>query len=193
MGIHTESYTPPQFLKTQRFCVFPTDPAYSAPDFEAVMASRAALRIWSASEWPEDSFTLEENRADLQLHVDDNNDHSAYGYMIFNPERTVCYGSVYVNPLDSLTSEYNWLDCEPDTGAFDARIEFWTRSEYPEIEREITALLIDWFKIEWKIRPLFTAREQMESRRAVYETLGLRKYAELAGRDDGGKLFLFAL
>lgn len=99
MNIFRPDFHPPQAFESEAIVIFPTNEAFYLSDHEAVMASKEALRVWSQSDWPEDSFTPEQNRDDLLLHVADNKNHEAYGYMIYSPNRKNCFGSLYVNPL----------------------------------------------------------------------------------------------
>jgi hypothetical protein len=66
MDIFTKTYTPPQELKTHDFCLFPTNQDFYQSDYEAVIKSRALLRDWSQSMWPEDDFTPEQNKEDTK-------------------------------------------------------------------------------------------------------------------------------
>lgn len=193
MDIFTTNFTPPLELKTDQFHLFPTDAALYASDYEAVMKSRASLRVWSQSDWPEDTFTSEQNRDDLMLHVADNQKHEAYGFMLYTLDRKQCLGSVYVNPLATVLSNYSLTAADRDlVAANNARIDFWVSDDVNEtLERSVTVAIRDWLKNDWKIKALFSAREGMARRLRIYETMGSEKAASLTGREPGISLLLY--
>lgn len=178
--IFDKSFTPPTVLETERFVVFPTSLDHYLSDYEAVMASRHDLRIWSCSTWPEDSFTPEENRADLAHHVEDNLNHSTYGYMIYDPKRKYCYGSLYLSPMSTVLNNYEATEEQKALLAgFDARADYWIRTGEVEIEAEISRAFLNWFRDEWKIRAVFAARPLMHQRLAILDELDLNLVARL--------------
>ena len=58
----------PDSLKTAEFHLLPLTPAHVEIDYEAVIASREMLNLWSGSDWPTPDFTLAANLADLEWH-----------------------------------------------------------------------------------------------------------------------------
>ncbi len=76
--IFREGFTPSSGFTTDSTTCFFTDEKYYESDFQAVMASKKDLRIWSNSTWPEDDFSSESNKEDLLYHVEDNKTHAAY-------------------------------------------------------------------------------------------------------------------
>ena len=193
-SIFHSGFQPCLELEHYLFVLFPTDPDYSAPDYEAVMASKEELRIWSASDWPEDDFTLEANRNDLGGHVEDNRNHSAYGYMIFSPDREICYGSVYLNPIKDWRDRFACLDGNTDElDALDARVDHWIRSDHAELEIPILDALSAWLFEKWKIRAGFVVRPGLSQRAEAMEILGAHQVARLRYKDGTGELSLFSL
>ncbi|CAN5592381.1 hypothetical protein BH10BDE1_BH10BDE1_31210 [soil metagenome] len=193
MDIFTTNFMPPLELKTDQFHLFPTDAALYTSDYEAVMKSRGSLRVWSQSNWPEDTFTVEQNRDDLMLHVADNQKHEAYGFMLYTLDRNQCLGSVYVNPLSTVVSNYSLTVADRElVEANNARIDFWVSDDVNErLEKSITVSIRDWLKNDWKINALFSAREGMARRIQIYEAIGLEKAASLTGREPGISLLLY--
>lgn len=187
MNIFTKDFDCPKGFRSDGLVCFPTNSNYYLSDFEAVMDSKEDLRAWSNSEWPEDSFTAEENCSDLKLHEEDNKNHDAYGYMLYTPDMKYCYGSVYVNPLD-LSYFVNAQDYE---GIVDARVDFWLRSNLDyELKLNITKYLTSWLDVDWKIRWFFTSRPNMLERSKLYEALGLKKKYELTYL-KGNSIYLY--
>jgi hypothetical protein len=153
--------------------------------------------LWSQSNWPEDTFTVEQNREDLQHHVEDNQVHSAYGYMIFSVDRTKCFGSLYVNPIQPVLDNYELNgDQRRAIIANDARIDFWTDAEcdskqHDGFEQELVPLLKNWFAEQWKIKAAFAARKGMDRRQEVYREAHLSLIADIVKTEvDGSSVSL---
>ncbi len=199
MDIFKKSFVAPIGLETEAFVIFPTDVLYFESDYLTVMRCRKPLRLWSQSDWPEDSFTAEQNKQDLQAHVEDNEKHSAYGYMIYSPDRTKCYGSVYVNPIGPVLLNYKMTELQRRALLqVDARVDFWTNSEcedgstFPLFDDLLLAKrLVQWFSDDWKIRAAFSARRGMTTRAQVYTDLGLKPLADITKIEvDGSSVSL---
>lgn len=194
MDIFVRNYAPQTQFVAHDFVLFMTDVRYAIPDYEAVMKSQESLRIYSQSTWPENDFTVDQNREDLQRHVDDNQNHEAYGYMIFSPDRRVCYGSLYVNPLAPISKYYALTDdLRSVLDQHDARIDFWlVEGIDTKLAENILSGVRNWFEREWKIRPLFSARRAMTSRQDLYSKAGLKLQADLQGHESDVNLLLFS-
>lgn len=188
------SFAPPDNHKGDSFALFKTDVAHAESDYKAVMSSRGSLRLWSQSPWPEDDFTLEQNREDLAHHVQDNLLHTAYGYMIYSPDHSTCYGSVYVNPLKPVRDGYTTTgDQQRMLETFDARIDYWTVDDLAlELKIEILKDLREWLRDIWKIRPMFSARRGMDERLDLYRSAGLKLQADLRSQTSEVTLLLFS-
>ncbi len=188
MDIFKKTFEPPSGFETETFVIFPTDASYFEPDYLTVMKCRKSLRLWSQSKWPEDSFTAEQNKQDLQAHVEDNLKHSAYGYMIFSCDRTKCYGSLYVNPIGPVLLNYKMTELQRrELLQIDARVDFWTNSDCDDDESTspqlvLTKRLVQWFTEDWKIRAAFSARRRigLESNRRHHKNRARRVKREFA-------------
>lgn len=193
MNIFTTAYTPPQGFETEACSCFFTDPGFYQSDFDAVIASRDNLRIWSDSGWPEDNFTAEINREDLQLHVDDNEAHEAYGYMLYDPTRTRCYGSLYVNPTTRMAENYEFTNgTEAVLQHFDARIDYWLSSDIRDMHLQLSRSICHWIRDSWAIRAGFTVRERAHDRIKLYDAIGLQRSLSLRYRETGTALYLYS-
>lgn len=183
-------FTPPVTFISNSFCVFPTDSNLFESDFTAVMKSKRSLRIWSQSDWPGDEFTAEENLEDLRLHETDNKNHSAYGYMIYSPDKKTCLGSLYLNPMSTITENYEVSPSQlSELRPYEARVDYWVSEGNAELELDITRELSSWLQDEWKIKCLFSLRPGMESRLRVYQQLNFRRVMTLKGNSAGLELF----
>lgn len=180
-SIFNKAFTPPAEYKLPEhdIILFQTDTHYFLTDFDAVNDSKDYLRAWSSSQWPLDEFTAEDNKQDLQFHVDDNEDHVAYGYMIYSSDLNVCLGSVYVNPLAEWDSFHSLQQGVDPRLQFQARIDYWVRQGDPILEEKILRILIPWFRNVWKIKVLYTTRPALQIRNSLYQKMNLKQHANL--------------
>ncbi|WIX79732.1 hypothetical protein QRX50_02720 [Amycolatopsis carbonis] len=95
----TDSTEPvPPELKTDEFFLRPIVVGDTEKDYAAVMETREPLRLWRQSTWPEDEFTVEENRIDVVDMEERHAAHRAFNYTVLDPAGTRCVGCVYVFP-----------------------------------------------------------------------------------------------
>jgi hypothetical protein len=151
----TESTEPvPPELKTDEFFLRPIVVGDTERDYAAVMETREPLRLWRQSTWPEDEFTVEENRKDVVDMAERHAAHRAFNYTVLDPAGTRCVGCVYVFPPTATflaksrvvpVGDDDWADV-------DAVVFFWAR--LPEMEsgmdERLLAALRAWFRDEWK-------------------------------------------
>lgn len=190
--IFNKNFPPPKTLKTPSFHLFPTDNAFYESDYIAVMNNKTLLRNWSQSSWPEDDFTKEQNKDDLAVHMEDNTNHTAYGYMIYSLDNKKCYGSVYVNPIANTPTNYHLNDKEIEIiKKTQARIDFWVIEDESDIEKEIIIALGHWFKDVWKISALLSARKELTHRIALYKELNYSCALDVKSKTSDMTLLLF--
>lgn len=147
-------------------------------DFEAVMASREHLRAWSGDPWPEDGFTLDDNRADLAGHIEEARRGFSYGYTVFAPasEGGEVQGSVYLYPAAFFAGRYRLTPADHAALAgAPVAIDHWLRpareaaAQHADFVRE----LAQWAGTAWGWeRAAFMSRPAMADRRALLEGLG---------------------
>jgi hypothetical protein len=191
-NIFVSSFSPPYGFVTEKYCCFPTDSEFYQSDYEAVMASTLVLRVWSDSDRPSDDFTSEENKEDLAFHEEDNENHSAYGYMLYNPEKTYCFGSLYINPLDSLRENYIIVRGSPSLlTQLDARVDYWIRSGEEKANTELTKEIVHWLVHEWKINVAYVLREKMEEKKNAYIQAGLREKLALEHKETKTRVYIY--
>lgn len=181
----------PEELRTNDVWLRRQRPEDAEADYEAVMASREALRIWSDSTWPEDDFTLEQNLADLQGHIEDALAGTAYGYTIRDAKGARVLGSLYLEPITPFLESYLHDDAvRAAIDGCDVRVEYWLRGDVPDgVERRLVGALRVWLRDVWMFRrPCWGSRKGMVERRALLESLG---FAELVALQsiDGTRLF----
>lgn len=170
------------------FHIRPTDPANNGPDYEAVMSSRPALRIWSDSPWPEEDFSLASNAEDLVMHAEEHAGRVAFGYNIHDAVGRVL-GSVYINKLADSFDDYPISDATRAALApYVGRVEFWMRTDAIDLQPAFFDALRAWLAEAWPWPVVFGARRDMEAARALYRSRGLVEVARLVsetGRIQG--------
>lgn len=194
--IFAPEFNPPETAVSERLnlVLFPTDKNFYDSDYEAVMESKTFLRNWSQSSWPEDQFTAQENREDLQLHIDDNHTHRAYGYMIYTLDKKRCLGSVYINPLSNWEQYHDLIEGQRPEEILDARIDFWIRdTEREDLEMIFVYFLADWMREVWKIKAAIVSRDTLLERNEWIEDLKLPLVCKLKSKTTGGLTLLYKI
>jgi hypothetical protein len=86
-------FVPPTSLVTAEFVLEPLTPAHNAMDLEAWTSSMehiASTPGFADRGWPVRVYSPEENRADLEEHLDDFNRNAGYAFTVLDPaDRTV--------------------------------------------------------------------------------------------------------
>ena len=188
MNIFDKSFNFPKNYNGEIVTIFPTNIEFAASDFDAVMASKDELHLWSSSSWPEDNFTIEANKEDLKNHVEDNQQHSAYGFMLYDSCKKNCYGSLYVNPIDF----ENFKNDKDEIQKFDARIDCWIRTDIEEsLKIDIIKELITWLCNDWPVRWGFSAIPSLPQYENLFGKCGLKLSLTLVYKENK-KLYLYS-
>ena len=145
-------------------------------DYRTVMANREHLRAWCADTWPEDDFTLEQNRQDLRDHIGDAEEGFAYGYTVWEPATTIVLGSVYLYPSAYFADRYQ-LTVEQRSALEKAvvLVDYWLGEdlERSRLHGEFARALRTWLGDQWGYRyAAWATRPPMDSRRELYDQLG---------------------
>jgi hypothetical protein len=166
----------PEVLQTNEFLLQPLRATDVQLDYDAVISSRAQLLRSSGGNWPREGFTLEEDLADLERHVQEHRERIAFTYTVMNPAETECLGCcLYMNPLERLL----WRDAESSVYLSEntAYVSLWVRSTRlaDHLDRRLLTALIPWFLNEWAFsNVLFFAQESKERQIRLFEEMGLR-------------------
>ncbi len=177
----------PQTLQTAGIQLQPLHPRHLDLDYEAVMASREMLNLWSGTNWPTAGFTLADNLADLEWHYEEHEQRKAFTYTILNPDGTFCLGCLYIRPLKEL-AQHNpgKLDHISDR---EALARFWLRRSYSggDLERLALDALIDWFAISWHFPQIyFHTRSENRSQINLFQSSRLSYCFDLTLAERGG-------
>jgi hypothetical protein len=162
-------------------------------DYKAVMDSREELRVWSDSEWPEDSFTPENNLEDLHMHIGEHNRNEAYGFSIFMPDEQRLLGSLYFSAVVPFQESYHVSAAdEAILARADVRMDYWLRQgTAPEFHQDFLKSVFLWlFEAWWFEGVVYGSRREAHSQRAAYEAAGLREAVRLTSK-DGTRRFHF--
>lgn len=171
----------PPGVRSGPFHLEPIGPHLAEVDLEAVLASRAMLRRWSASDWPEDDFGLEENALDLAEHEADHARREAFGYSVREASDGRVLGSVYV--LDVRRYLARWTMDEASRArlaGWPVAVEWWFRADQQERWPDFFDALLAWIRSAWPGPALFGSRPAMVELRALYLTRGLTEIAVIA-------------
>ena len=188
-------FRPPESHRTSLFTLRRQRLEDAPADHEAVMASKAALRVWCDGDWPADDFSLEENRVDLAEHIADADRGVAFGYTIWAPDAERVLGSVYLEETAPFLDAYR-LDAAKRAAiaSCDVRVEAWLRSDAdPALEPLMLAAVRAWLREAWPFRrPCWGSRRGMSARRRFLEEIGLERIVALTSLDGTRRFFLHA-
>lgn len=150
------------------------------------MDSRDELRVWSDSEWPEDSFTPEADLEDLHMHIGEHDRDEAYGFSIFTPDERTLLGSLYLSEVAPFLDNHAASPAEREVLArAQVRVESWLRrGTEGDFERQFLEAVRRWLAEAWWFGEVaYGSRRGAEAQRAVYEAVGLREVVRLTSKD----------
>lgn len=182
----------PTTLTTAECRLEPLTPAHVALDYAALMAGKEMLRLWSGSPWPQDNFTLADNRADLQWHWDEHRARIAFTYTVLNTAQTTCLGCVYIKPLTDISVED--LNLQDTPSPRDALIRFWVTPPFlaSRLDTHLLETLRDWFKRAWHFDHIyFHTRRAYRQQLKLFQDSDLRYVDDVQISDRGGIHALF--
>ena len=175
-----DDVTPPEELRTDEYVLRPILVADAELDYEAVMESREALRLWEQSTWPEDDFTVDANRKDMEKLERRRAQRESFTYTVMDPTETTCLGCVYVFPTDApLYTRTTVTALDDDRWSdFDVVTSFWVRTSRlaDGLDQRLLDALARWLDDEWPTGPnLFLTSELYEEQVAMFERAGLQR------------------
>ena len=129
----------PRRLERPEFLVRPLTVDDAERDFEAVTSSRDRLRGTFGPDhgWPPDDLTLAQNRIDLAWHQKEFQRRDAFTYAVVDPDDTVEFGCVYVQPTRA--------------SGYDAAVYFWVSEAGVDrgLADGIAAAVRGWIDAAW--------------------------------------------
>lgn len=209
MSFYRDDAPVPAELRTAEFLLRPLRATDAERDYEAVMASEAALRRDNGDRWPRPDFTVEENRASLQGHEADFRTRRGFTYTVLDPSEGRCLGCIYIYPPNAATvagASARVGFVQASTYAFppfaaeevgeirdnEAEARFWVRPDgvVPDLDRKLLAALVRWLRDDFAFaRVRFRARADDERRTAILGEAGLRVVGALPLRETEAFIF----
>lgn len=133
------AFDPPERVDCGSFVLRPLRIADAERDYETVMANRERLRgvFGPAHEWPPADLTLEQNRIDVAWHQKEFQRRDAFTYAVLDPDDTVAFGCVYIQPTS--------------VSAYDAAVYFWISDSALEegVDDDIERRVRRWVRDRW--------------------------------------------
>lgn len=129
------AFAPPTSLETAAFTLEPLGPQHNERDHAAWSSSIEHIRAtpgWqerSADAWPQ-PMSLEENRADLEMHARHFRNREGFTYTVLEPDGRDVVGCVYVYP-------------DP-AGESDAEVRSWVRASRAELDEPLWLAVSAW-------------------------------------------------
>jgi hypothetical protein len=156
MSLTTTDGSAPEGLATDDFILRPIRAADAALDYAAVMESRDYLRGWEQTGWPEEDFTVEANREDLEKMERWHANGDGFSYTVMNPSETECLGCVYLRSTNAPAyagaritpvGDHRWE-------AYEATVSYWVRRSRLEtaIDRALLDALRAWLAKDWSLQ-----------------------------------------
>lgn len=187
----------PSGLAAQELVLRPLRVADAAADHAAVMETRDELRIWEQSSWPEDDFSVDANRVDIEDMELRHDARRAFTYTVLDAATSECVGCVYLFPTRATflaRSEVRPLREErwPDV---DVVAYFWVRASRVDsgLESRLLDELRTWLSEVWKFnRVVFATARAFKRQVELMKTTGLAPAFELREPGKPGAYLLFA-
>ncbi|MBN9240991.1 MAG: hypothetical protein BGO97_14860 [Micrococcales bacterium 70-64] len=186
----------PAELVADEFRLRPITADDAALDHAAIMETREELRSWEQSTWPEDGFTVDDNRADLAGMQERHDADRAYSFTVLDPTGSECWGCVYVFAISAAFLERShvralgpraWEDV-------DAVVYFWTRASRTAVgmDARLLAELRAWFAQTWRLeRTVYVTNEQYAHQVALLAATDLELQFELREPDKPGTYLVY--
>jgi hypothetical protein len=135
-------FVPPDFevprgLETVAFVLEPLGPEHNESDYDAWTSSLEHIRATPGfpwGRWPHE-MSLEENRADLEMHADDFRARKGFTYTVLDPATRDVIGCVYIYPA---------RDCDDD-----AQARSWVRESSAELDVALRSAVSAWLASDW--------------------------------------------
>jgi RimJ/RimL family protein N-acetyltransferase len=117
-------------------------PEHNAADLEAWSSSIGHIQAtpgFGSAGWPQRRYTLEENRADLEQHLDHHQRRLDFAWTVLDPEAPeTVLGCVYLKPDPS--------------GVAEGAARSWVRASCAQLDRPLRDHLAAWFDVAWPVR-----------------------------------------
>lgn len=197
MTFNDDDFNAPEELRTDEFLLRPLRASDAELDYEAVMESKAFLRLWEQSSWPADDFTVDANRDDLARHEREHMAGESFTYTVMSPSETHCLGCVYIFPTTAPMFSRPQIVATDGTqwAEYEAAVYFWIRTSRLSdgLDGRLLEALNSWFAHVWRIeRHLIITNEQCEQQVATIERANRQLRFRLTFPNEPGTSLAFA-
>lgn len=197
MAFNNDDFHAPEGLRTDEFLLRPIRASDAELDYEAVMESKEFLRRWEQSSWPEDDFTVEANREDMEKLERRRTDGECFTYTVMNTTETQCLGCVYNLPTTVRLfsrAQITAIDGAQWSG-YEAAVYFWIRKSRlaDELDRRLLDALGPWLAHDWRIdNYLIVTNEQFGQQVTMIERANLQLRFRLGDPNEPGQSLAYA-
>jgi hypothetical protein len=127
----------PLGLETAEFVLEPLGPEHNESDYDAWMSSLEHIRAtpgfpWGT--WPR-AMSLDENRADLEMHSDDFRMRKGFTFTVLDPATRDVVGCVYIYPVRDSDDH--------------AQVRSWVRESRAELDVSLWNAVSAWLAADW--------------------------------------------
>lgn len=186
----------PRETSTEHLLLVVLRPEHARRDYDAVMEDPQSLRRWSASAWPADDFTLDENTRDLVEHEREWESREAFAYSVLSTDQSRCEGCVYIRPYDSGAwhPRVAASSAAPETDEHAAIVTWWMRPSAATagLDEELLDGLLHWLRADWRFSEVFFLVNQDRPRDLLlHREAGLHEIATAPSTDGATRWHLF--
>lgn len=196
MNTSAQGFRPAPGLVTGEFVLRPIRAGDADSDHDAVMETRDFLRLWEGTGWPEEGFTVEENREDLVRLQQRHEAGESYTYTVVSPTTGQCMGCVYLFPTSAQLFAKATISAKHDAkwADFKVAVYFWIRqSRLAEgLDEKLLDAVAAWLHREWRIDDyLFITNEFAESQLLLLERAGQTPLFEVSYPNKQSKEWVY--
>lgn len=134
-----DDFTVPRTLSTPELDLEPLGPEHNAADYAAWQSSIDHVQSTPGFEgrrWPDERMTLDDNRADLEMHAEHFRERVGFTYTVRDPQDGDVIGCVYIYP-----------DGEGPQGR--ARVRSWVRRSHDHLDETLYRAVSAWLERDW--------------------------------------------
>ncbi len=182
MKFYSEKNIVPKELVEDNFVLRQLRTKDAQMDYDAVIKSRDNLLLKTFGDWPPNSFKVDDNINEIQVHEEDYHNRENFTFTILNPHQTQCLGCVYIGPYSyfyelSNEARSQKVDC---TGI--AAVNYWTVEKLNELNfsQNFINKIYRWLSTEWHFRKVLFVANCFETKSMlIYKNAGLIKFCDL--------------
>ena len=185
-------FDPPTLYESAEFSIRPQKLSDNPSDHLAVLANQDWLRRWSGSDWPNGSFSIDDNLEDLRGHIDEHQKREAFGFAIATRNDADILGSIYVQEISDWLDDYSASsEVRAALAGANARVDMWSRPDREPTMSSIATQVRAWFDEAWPLSVIFCCRLNCPELLTAYTDAGLAECTRLVHPKSGRTHILF--